>query len=97
MGIEYKAAIIIGLPAKNLVSSEDDFYENYEGSNLKLVPLYYDAPFDYSYIGLVVYEIEYGALEISLAEAHMRLYKAMEDFRKETGRSGKATLCTWGY
>lgn len=97
MGIEYKAAIIVGLPAKDLVTDEGDFNNNYGESKLKLVPLYFDASIKDSYIGIVVYEIEYGALEISLVEAQMRLYKAMDDFRNETGRSGKTTLCTWGY
>lgn len=99
MGIQYKAVVGVGLMAKDLAKDIDDWEEKYgeDWENIQLISPYYDARFSHCYAGVIVYEVEYGAKELSMASAQLALHRAMEKFRLVTGRSGKVFLSTYGY
>lgn len=99
MGIQYKAVAGVGLMATDLAKDHDEWEEKYgdEWETLQLISPYYDARFEDCYAGVVVYEVEYGAMELSMVSAQQALYRAMDKFRSLTGKSGKVFLSTYGY
>lgn len=99
MGIEHKAIVGVGLPATKLAKDEEDFYEKYgEDKELRLIPYHFDAGFSECHIGVVLYEAESEAIELQLLpQVQMKVYHAMDTFRKVTGVSGKLFVCSMGY
>lgn len=95
----YKAVAVVGLPATELAKDYDAFEDQYgeHEDTLRLVPPYFDASFEDSLVGVVVYEVEYGSMELSMISAQQAVYRAMDKFRALTGKSGKLFLSVDSY
>lgn len=95
MSCTNEAVVGVGLPYADLLGSDEDFDEHFD-EPLEVIHPWYDADTKYCYIGVVAYKVE-GTKEINMAEAQMKLYRAMDEFRKLTGKSGKVFLSTSGH
>lgn len=99
MGIQYKAVVGVGVMATELAKDYDEWEEKYgdEWDTLELVAPYYDASFSDCLAGVVVYQVEYGAIDIDMTSAQEALHTAMSKFNSLTGKTGKVFLSTEGY
>lgn len=95
----YKAVAAVGLPATELAKDYDEFEDQYgeHEDTLQVVAPYFDASFEDSLVGVVVYEVEYGAIELNMTAAQQAVYRAMDKFRSLTGKSGKLFLSVDSY
>jgi hypothetical protein len=90
MGIEYKAAIIVGLPRDEIESEDEDVIES-----LDQCPPYYGGG-DQAIIGVVVVSSpDYAAKEFAWDQAAVDA--AMATFHKKTGQVGKLYLTPVGH
>ena len=92
MGIEYAAAIIVGLPVEDFPGM-DNFYDWMEDNGLERCPPSYDA--DHGIVGLFYKRsTDYGYDALSWDQSKLEQLK--EDFKEITGMEARVYLSTLG-
>lgn len=98
MGVQNLAVVGVGLAATELCETHDEFEELYgDQEHLQLISPWYDASYQYCEAAIVVYQVESGTIDLSMVSAQQAIFRAMDEFRKITGKSGKIFLSTYGY
>lgn len=89
MGIEYSAAIIVGLRRGELEDHEN--FEDFENGDLDSVSPYFDGWQD-AIFGVIAHSAQdYSASEIE-GSIDQKIEKASAEFTEKTGREGKVFL-----
>lgn len=94
MGIEYSAAIIVGLPIDELREHEN--FDDFKNGDLDSAPPFYDGG-RRAIMGVVVTQSgDYCAREIDTG-LDQRIALAKESFKSSTGMDGKVYITPVGY
>lgn len=94
MGIEYSAAIIVGLPKDDLFEHEK--YEDFQNGDLDQAPPFYDGG-EAAIMGIIVEQSgDYSAMELN-GSLDDKIANAKYAFKFKTGLEGKVYLTPVGY
>jgi len=96
MGIDYRAAIFVGLPRESLYQVEN-FEELLDSDELQVCPPHYDGNGeDYAIVGYEVYGSDtHCASEFVYDQA--KIAAAKEEFKLRTGLDAKVWISPYGY
>lgn len=99
MGMQHLAVIGVGLPAKELCETWEEFEEQYgdQWETLQLINPWYDASYKYCQAAVIVHKVEDGSMDLNLHTSHQAVQTAMAKFKQVTGKTGKLFLSTYGY
>lgn len=100
MGIEYRAAIVVGLPKNEFGDFTDtiDWQEDLDDIGLQHFPPYFDASLTSGVIGVeVLHSPDYYAQEIDPGKFGVDLRDAQHKFHAITGLAGKLYLTPVGW
>lgn len=94
MGIEYSAAIIVGLPKDDLFEHES--YEDFQNGDLDQAPPFYDGG-EAAIMGIIVEQSgDYSAMELN-GSLDAKISAAEDSFKEKTGMTPKVYLTPVGY
>lgn len=97
MGVEYRAAVVVGLPEEELEEYFKQF-EDYYGSELEHFSPYYDAPYSAGVHGIaVIMTSNYQEKQIDAGEFGVKLRAAQHEFHRLTGLAGQLYVTPIGY
>lgn len=94
MGIDYSAAIFVGLHRSELEDHEN--FEDFENGDLDQAPPFYDGGQAAIFGVSVVHSGDYSASEIE-GSLDAKIQAAKDSFKETTGRDGKVYITTIGY
>lgn len=98
MGVEYRAAIVVGLPKEELEDLLDEYDDPSGDSGLEHFPPYYDADYSEGVWGISVVETpDYTEREIDTGEFGVKLRAAQHKFHALTGKAGKLYVTPVGW
>lgn len=97
MGIEYRAAIVVGLPKEEMEVVLEDVDDPYD-IGLEHFSPYYDAPYRAGVFGIAVVETaDYQEREIDPGKFGVDLRAAQHEFHRITGKAGKLYVTPIGH